>query len=281
MSFALVGVAAAAVCSGAAAVLQARAVHHEPPRAGLDATLLIRLARRPAYLLALLLVVLGFALSFLALRTLPLFVVQSGRSASLAVTAVLSVAVLRTRLTRVETGAVLSSVAGLVLLAGSAAANRSDAVPDGTRLGLLVGVVAVAAAAALATRVLSPAPAGRVLAVLAGLAFAALALGARTLRDLDPPRLVADPAAWAMGLAGLLGLLLTAQALHRTPVVVVTVATVATETLVGSALGMALCGDSPAPGAGGLAVTGFVLVLGGALSLARFGAPEDVRALVE
>jgi drug/metabolite transporter (DMT)-like permease len=277
---ALIGVVAAALCSGAAAVLQARAVRLEPPRAGLDATLLIRLGRRPTYLVALLLVALGFALSFLALRTLPLFVVQSGRSASLAVTAVLSVVVLRARLTRVETGAVLGTVAGLVLLAGSAAATRSDAVPDGTRLGLLVGVVAVAVAAALAARVLSHAHAGLVLAVLAGLAFAALALGARTLRDLDPVSLVTDPAVWAMGLAGLLGLLLTAQALQRTPVVVTTVAMVATETLVGSALGMVLCGDRPAPGAGGLAVAGFTLVLGGALTLARFGAPEDVRASV-
>jgi drug/metabolite transporter (DMT)-like permease len=277
---ALIGVVAAALCSGAAAVLQARAVRVEPPRAGLDATLMIRLVRRPTYLLALLLVVLGFALSFLALRTLPLFVVQSGRSASLAVTAVLSVLVLRTRLTRVETGAVLGTVAGLVLLAGSAAADRSDTVPAGTRWGLLVGVIAVAAAASAGVRVLSPARAGLVLAVLAGLAFACLALGARTLRDLDPLDLVADPAAWAMGLAGLLGLLLTAQALQRTPVVVSTVAMVATETLVGSALGMVLCGDRPAPGGGGLAVAGFGLVLAGALTLARFGAPEDVRALV-
>ena len=280
MSLALIGVLAAALCSGAAAVLQARAVCLEAPRSGLDATLLIRLSRRPVYLLALLLVVLGFALSFLALRTLPLFVVQSGRSASLAVTAVLSVVVLRARLTRIETGAVLGTVAGLVLLAGSAAAERSDDVPDGTRLGLLVGVVALAAAASVAVRVLSRDRAGLVLAVLAGLAFAALALGARTLRDLDPVALALDPAAWAMGLAGLLGLLLTAQALHRTPVVVTTVAMVATETLVGSALGMALCGDRPAPGGAGLAVAGFTLVLAGALTLARFGAPEDVRTSV-
>jgi hypothetical protein len=77
-----------------------------------------------------------------------------------------------------------------------------------------------------------------------------------------------------MGLAGLLGLLLTATALQRAPVVTATAAMVATETVVGSVLGMVLCGDRPAPGGGELAVAGFTLVLAGALSLTRFGAPE-------
>ena len=126
MSLALLGVVAAALCSGAATVLQALAVTLEPPAGGREPTLLVRLGRRPAYGLALLLVVPGFALSFLALRTLPLFVVQSGRAPSLAVTAVLSVVALRARLSLLETAAVLGVVAGLVLLAASAAAERSD-----------------------------------------------------------------------------------------------------------------------------------------------------------
>jgi drug/metabolite transporter (DMT)-like permease len=278
VSLALAGVIAAALCSGAAAVLQARAAHQEPVGTGLDATLLVRLLRRPTYALALALVVCGFVLSFAALRTLPLFVVQSGRASSLAVTAVLSVVMLTHRLTRTEVGAVLGVVAGLVLLAASADVDPSDAVPDGTRVGLLLGVVAVAALAGAVTR-LAPGPrAGPALGVLAGLAFAVLALGARTLRAGTLLDVVVDPAAWAMGLAGLLGLLLGAMALQRTSVVTATATMVATETLVGSLLGMVLCGDRPTPGGGGVAVAGFALVLVSALGLARFGAPETVAA---
>ena len=276
MSLALLGVVAAALCSGAATVLQARAARLEPPAGRLEPTLLVRLLRRPAYGLALGLVVAGFGLSFLALRTLPLFVVQSGRASSLAVTAALSVVALRTRLSRLETAAVAGVVAGLVLLAASADPERSDLVPDGTRVGLLVGVVAVAAVAGAVVRLVPGRHAGPTLGVLSGVAFAGLALGARTLRDLTPPGLLADPAAWAMGLAGLLGLLLAASALQRAAVVTVTAAMVATETAVGSALGMVLCGDRPAPGGAGLATAGFTLVLGGALALARFGAPDPV-----
>jgi drug/metabolite transporter (DMT)-like permease len=275
---ALAGVVAAAACSGTAAVLQARAVREEPAGSGLQASMLVRLARRRTYLVALGLVVAGFGLSFLALRTLPLFVVQAGRASSLAVTAVLSVVVLRARLSRWETGAVAAVVAGLVLLAASADAEASDAVPDATRVGLVVGVVVVGALASAAVRLLPGARAGLALAVLSGLCFALLALGARVLRSLAPLSLLTDAAAWAMGLAGLLGLLLTALALQRTPVVAATATMVATETLVGSLLGMVLSGDRPAPGGTGLAVTGFVLVLAGALSLARFGAPEPVTA---
>jgi drug/metabolite transporter (DMT)-like permease len=275
---ALTGVAAAAVCSGAAAVLQARAARLEPAGSGIQGVLLIRLLRRRTYLVALLLVAAGFALSFLALRTLPLFVVQSGRASSLAVTAVLSVVVLRARLRWFETGAVAGVVAGLVLLAGSADAEASAVVPDATRVGLVVGVVALAALAGVALRTLPDHRAGLALAVLSGLSFALLALGARVLRSLAPLSLLTDAAAWGMGLAGLLGLLLTALALQRTAVVAATAAMVATETLVGSVLGMVLSGDRPAPGATGLALAGFVLVLGGALGLARFGAPEPVTA---
>ncbi|GAA2726698.1 hypothetical protein [Cellulomonas aerilata] len=278
MWLALAGVAAAAVCSGAAAVLQARAARLEPAGTRLGASLLVRLLRRRTYLLALVLVAAGFGLSFLALRTLPLFVVQSGRASSLAVTALLSVVVLRARLRPWETAAVAVVVAGLVLLASSADAEPSDVVPDATRVGLLVGVALLPVLASAAVRLLPGPRAGLAAAVLAGVSFALLALGARALRSLAPLALLTDAAAWAMGLAGLLGLLFTAMALQRTPVVAATAAMVATETLVGSVLGMVVCGDRPAPGGTDLAVAGVGLVLAGALSLTRFGAPEAVTA---
>jgi len=276
VSLALVGVLAAAVSSGAATVLQARAAQREPARTGLDATLLVRLLRRPEYVLALALVAAGFALSFFALRTLPLFVVQAGRASSLAVTALLAMLLLRARLSRLETGAVVAVVAGVVLLGAAAGAARSDAVPPGTRVGLLVGLLAVAAAGAAATRIRRAARGGLVLGTLAGVSFAVLALGARILRGFAPATLLADPAAWAIGAGGVLGLLLAAMALQRTSVVGATAPMVATETVLGAALGMALCGDRPAPGGALAAGLGFALVLAGALSLTRFAASERV-----
>ena len=281
MSFAMSAVLAAAACSGAATVLQARAAQREPARRGLDATLLVRLVRRPGYVIALALVAAGFALSLYALRTLPLFVVQAGRASSLAVTALLAVLLLRARLSRWEVGAVIAVVAGVVLLGAAAGAGGSGAVPAGTRLGLLVALIVVAAAGGAATKIRSIASSGLVLGALAGASFAILALGARILRGFEPATLVVDPAAWAIGVGGALGLLLAAMALQRASVVSATAPMVATETVLGAALGMALCGDRPVPGSAFAAALGFTLVLAGALSLARFSALDRVTAASE
>jgi drug/metabolite transporter (DMT)-like permease len=279
LSLALLGVAGAALCSGAAIVVQAQAVRSEPAGAGLDPTLLLRLVRRPAYLLALALVAAGFGLSFVALRTLPLFVVQAGRASSLAVTAVLAMVALRARLSRVEIGAVLLVVGGMMLLAFGSGAHPSDVVSTGTRVRLLVAVFAIAAAAAAATRIGPETRSGLFLSVFAGLSFAILALGARILRSFAPAVVVLDPAAWAMAFGGVLGLLLTAMALQRTSVVGATARMVGTETIAGAALGMVLSGDRPAPGGTAVSILGFACVLAGALSLTRFAAPERLATI--
>jgi drug/metabolite transporter (DMT)-like permease len=270
---ALMAVAASALCSGGAAVLQASAVARLPRTSAVSGHFVIRLARSPRYLAALALVALGFGLSFLALRTLPLFVVQAGRASSLAVTAVLSVLALRVRLRRVEIGAVLVIGVGLVVVGLTAGGQEPPDVGSVGRLLLLAAVLVLVPAVAAALRLGAPQRAGLILAVIAGTCFGLLALGARILRGFDPGVLLTDPAAWAMAGAGTLGLLSGALALQRASVVTVTATMVATETILGSALGMLVCGDRPSPGLALPAAIGFALVLAGALSLARFGAP--------
>jgi drug/metabolite transporter (DMT)-like permease len=141
---------------------------------------------------------------------------------------------------------------------------------------LCVGGLAVAA-----MRVTPPSRSGLVLGTLAGLCFGALAVGARILRDLAPATLITDPAAWAAGLGGVLGLVLGAIALQRAAVVGVTAFMVGTEALIGAGFGMLLCGDRPLPGREVLALLGFGLVVAGALMLARFGAPEHPESSPE
>ena len=275
MNLALLAVGAAAVCSGSAAVLQAAAVRRLPTSDAVTAGFVVRLARSPRYLLALVLVACGFGLSIVALRTLPLFVVQAGRASSLAITAVLSVLVLRARLRTPEVIAVVAIGAGLVVVAATAGQQSAADVGTGLRFALLGAVFAIALAAAAAMKIRSPQRSGLALGVLAGSCFGLLAVGARLLRGFSPTVLIADPAAWAMGGAGVLGLLLGALALQRASVVAVTAAMVATETVLGAVLGMIVCGDRPADGLALPALVGFLLVLTGALVLARFGAPEQ------
>ena len=277
MGLALVCVGAAALCSGTAIVLQAMAARRLPADVRLDASLVGGLARDPVYLLALLLVVLGFALSFVALRTLPLFAVQAGRASSLAVAAVLSVVLLRARL-RWTDGLGLGGIAvGLVVLALAVSPQDARTPTGGTTWFVVGATVAVGVVAALVA-LGRPAPwRGLVLAALAGAAFGILALGAHVVDVSDPARVLTDPVAWCAGLCGGLGLAVSALALRRAAVVPVTALMVGTETVVGAGLGIALAGDRPAAGAAPASVAAFVLVLVGAVVVARFGSPESAE----
>lgn len=281
MLLATIAVIAAALCSGSAAVLQASAVRRMPAARSVGAHFVAALARSPRYLAALALIAAGFALSVLALRTLPVYVVQSARASSLVVTAVLSVLVLGARLRRVELGAFGAVAVGLVLLALSTGPQQAAvAAGSGTRFAVLTGVCLLGALAVLTLRRAPSGMAGPLLAALAGGAFALLALATRLAPSLHPLTLLTDPAGWAMGLAGFLGLLLGALALQRASVVPVTATMVAVETVTGALLGVVVCGDRPIGGAESTAVAAVALVLAGALLLARFGAPEADRMVL-
>jgi len=275
VTWALAAVLLSAACAGTANVLQAREARRFKTAVRLSPGLMVRLVRLGGYQVALVLLATGMALALYALRVLPVFLVQAGRAASLGVTAVLSVAVLGTRPRRSELAAVGVIGAGLVALAVSTGPSLAAEVADGPRLALVAAVAGFALLAAWVSRAGVGAGSGLALAVLAGLSYAVLAVGARILRSLAPLSVLTDPAAYAMALAGLLGLLLSATAMQRASAVTVTAATVGTETVVAAALGLLLCGDRPAAGGTAYALVGFVLVLAGALSLARFGGPID------
>ena len=91
MTLGLLAALAAAVGYGSGSVLQASATRH---RSGL------RVLLQPLYLAGLVLDLLGWLLSLVALRSLPLFAVQSLLAGSLVVTVVLARVMLGVRLQR-------------------------------------------------------------------------------------------------------------------------------------------------------------------------------------
>lgn len=90
----------ATVCFGFGAVFQARGARSAPQADRVRAGLLAALARSWEFLLGTVLDIVGFALSIVALRSLPLFLVQAVTNASLAVTALAAVRLLGARLRR-------------------------------------------------------------------------------------------------------------------------------------------------------------------------------------
>lgn len=278
MALALAAALVAAGCYGLASALQARAAARVVVHATVSPRLLWRLVHSGSYLVGIGLLGTGFVLSLLSLRSLPLFMVEVARASSLGVTAVLSQPLLGIRLRRGEPLALVGIGVGLALLAGAAAGGPPVSAGGGMRVALLATLVLVAAAALHIGR-RPPRRSGVALGLAAGAAFGLVAVAQRVLAaSTSVGAMVADPATYAMLLAGVLGLLVYATGLQRSTVTSVTAAMVATETLTASLVGLVWLGDRARPGWGWAAAAGFGIALGGVLAVVRFGDPAGTTS---
>ncbi|MEU0436850.1 hypothetical protein ABZ153_35600 [Streptomyces sp. NPDC006290] len=265
----------ASVCFGTATVLQAMAARAAGGAgtgggAGGAAALLLRALRQWRYLAGLGLDGVGFLLQIIALRSLPIYAVGAALAASLAVTAVVASRLLHVRLSRVEWGAVAVVCAGLAML-GLASGTEGDRTGSlalkyamlGTSLAVLVlGLVG----GRLPDR-------GRALALGlgAGFGFGVVEVAVRLIADLDPGRLLANPATYALLIGGGAAFLLLTTALERGSVTTATAGLVIGETIGPALVGVVWLGDRTREGLSWLAVLGFAVAVAGALALARFG----------
>ncbi|MDX2807018.1 hypothetical protein PV406_22080, partial [Streptomyces scabiei] len=135
----------AAVCMGTATVLQAlgaRRTAAGDDRRGRGRTV-VEVLRGWPFLAGAGLDTAGFAAQVVALRLVPLFLVEAAVAASLAVTAVGGTAVLGLRLRRAEWGAVALVCLGLATLAVSAGRTGDGHGDTGLRVAVLVAAVLV------------------------------------------------------------------------------------------------------------------------------------------
>src|SRR3954469_16260442 len=153
MILGLVAALAAAVAYGVASVLQAVGSRRLATAAP-DARLLLRLLRSAPYVAGLALDAAGVAATVVALRVLPLFVVESAVASSVGVTALVAARWLGARLRRPERIALVVLGVGLVLLASSAEAEGGQPLSRAWQWVMLALSLVVAAAA----RAAPPAP---------------------------------------------------------------------------------------------------------------------------
>ncbi len=262
----------AAVVFGVAAILQAKAVRRVA--GGAVGRILLRLLGQPLFLASVALSLCGFLLHLVAIRTIPLYLAQAGIAGSLAVTALLAVALVRERLTPADWSAVAAITLGLGLLAVASGGIGEDDPPPGFVAGLFVSIAVIAVLAVLVGRSASPyVPSG--LGVLAGLGFAGSGLAARVLPGLSPAQLWDAPATYALPLSGGLAYAIYSFALRRGSVTEATGPLIVFQTVTPALVGVAMLGDQVRTGWTAVAVVGFVLTAVGAVALARFeGGPE-------
>lgn len=275
-----------ALCYGLGSVLQAAAARDTERTEQLDPRLLLALVRTWRYPAGLALDTAGFALSLVALRTLPLYVVQSVSASFLAVTALVGIPVLGLRLRRREVGALVAVVVGLTLVGLSAAPESATPLGTGAQW-LLLGCTAALAAAATPLARLGGASSAWVLGAIGGLGFGVVAIAARALsgamtRQLadDVHLLLRSPATYALLVATPLALVAYATALQRGTVVQATAPLVVGETVLPALAGLAFLGDHARPGWGPIATLGFGLAVAASLLLAPFG-EVDIEAATD
>src|SRR5215472_10451487 len=268
-----------ALCYGVASVMQAISVRAASRRSvaqvaqggeGVDAGLLVRLARQGLFLASIAIDIVGF----IALRRLPLFAVQAIMASNLAVTAVCAAWLMRARLAAREWLAVVGVVAGVSLLGLSAGPEGAAKVGREFELGLIVAVAVVGVSGFAVARLPNPVrtPA---LGAIAGLGFAALAVAARILPGFGPLQLIRSPAAYTVAAAGIVSFLLYATALEGGSVTTATAAVVLAETAPPAIVGVVFLGDTTRHGLTAVAVLGFALAVVCALALARFGEASE------
>jgi drug/metabolite transporter (DMT)-like permease len=276
MPYGFLFAAVAALCSASAALLQSIGAQRISTARHVDPRMLWRLARCGPYAAGLALDGASSGLAFAALRSVPLFAVQAVGASNLSVIAVLTTLVLRNRLRAREWLSVAAVVTGLLMLVVSAHTGPPGRPGLAVSWVLLGTVVTLALGAYLAGhRVRGAARPG----LLGGLAFGAAATAGRLVGGADGiPALLANPAVYALALAGLAGTLLYAGALQRGSVTTTSAMTVVGQTVAPALAGCLFLGDSVRDGFGPLAVAGFLLSVSGAIGLARYGHPNARRA---
>ncbi|AKT52614.1 hypothetical protein ADJ73_05630 [Arsenicicoccus sp. oral taxon 190] len=232
----------------------------------------------PAYLVGLGCDGLAWVASLVALRALPLFVVQSLLAGSLAVTVLLATVVLRVSPRGRDWLAIAVVTAGLTGVALSSGSEASTAPPSwyaGSVVALVV--VTLVASAALWRR-------GHPLALgaLAGVGFSGLALAARAVQAPSGEGLAmvlgvaAQPVAWALVASGVAGAVMYARGLELGSLGPVTAVMWVVEVLLPGVVGVAVLGDGVRGGWAPVALAGVALAVGGCVALALSPAQEAV-----
>ena len=270
---------ASAVMYAIGIVAQSVAARRAEQRGGIDPGLLGRLATDRVYLLGFGAQVTGFVLAFLARATLPLYLVQAGASSAVGLAALFGALALGWRIRPAEIAALVVMATGLLLLVGAAEPSVAREMPLGVGVALLgvlllTGLLAMPASRVRGARGTVP------LGVLAGVAFAVLAIASRPLADGPLLQLPLEPLAWLMVAAALLGQALLAAGLQRGSATATAASMDSTSVVLASVIGLVALGDQIAAGRALWVVLGLALVVLGVLAMAAAAGLRAERVAV-
>ena len=262
MTVAYLAAFATALFYAVSAVLEDDAAKRVPISGSSGKRAAIKATLSPVYIAGMLLSVLAWSASLLALRNLPLFAVQSVAASSIGL--VVLITWWRTKVTpsRFE-GIWLSGMGvGLVAIAVSAAPGHALRTGNVFRVSMWVLVVVVAWGASRASH-LRGNRGSAVLGLMSGLSDSGLALCARAFHyhHHHPARLLVDPLALALVPFAAIGMVAFAGALQRGSASLALACQQGVVTIVPSIVGLLVLGDKARDVLIGLTIAGCVLTV--------------------
>jgi drug/metabolite transporter (DMT)-like permease len=267
MSYLILIVSVLAYATGI--VAQSYAARQTEQRSGVDPGLLVRLASQKIYLLGFGAQVVGFGLAFLARADLPLFLVQAASTSAVGVATLIGVLVLGWRVRPVELGILALLAVGLIMLVASAEPGEAGEMPAAVAW-LLVGALVLVAVAAIPVGKLNGSTGAVAHGVLAGVAFAVLAIASRPLAAGPLLEMPLQPLFYLVVVSALVGQTLLAAALQRGSAPAAAASMDAVTAVVSSIVGLTVLGDRIVDGQGAWVAVGLVLVVAAVIGFGLF-----------
>jgi drug/metabolite transporter (DMT)-like permease len=263
------------LCNGISTVQQKIGADHEARVRSLDFTFLLRLLKNKPYAFGIFLAILGYGLSLVALRVLPLFLVQALIAASIVVTAFGEQVFLHRKLDKQTYWSLTAVIIGLALLGFSAVAGHATVNNQAARLAIEVFPFPLALIGLFFVYTPSMRGTAIVLAALGGLAYGNTSTIGRIITYTGPLwKLVENPLIWSLVGSALLGQYFFTIALQRATATKSNAIMIAMQTLGPAACGLFFFGDKIRAGFQLVVLLGSILVIVGSATTAIDESPE-------
>ncbi|HUC95747.1 MAG TPA: hypothetical protein VMR76_02180 [Candidatus Saccharimonadia bacterium] len=267
-AFALLAAFASALCNGTTAVLQKVSADKEKSVSTLDVRLLFRLFQDKPYSIGILLDLLGWVFTLIAVHYLPLFLVAAVIASGVIVTALIERLFRHQKIRFRSYMAILIIVVGLVLLAVASSSQKVRPISDVVRYSILLVPIPIAILGYVLARS-KRYKVTIVLGILSGVAFSGTSIVGRIFKFSKPLwHTVYSPLVFSIIASGILGLLLFSIALQRAKATVINASMLTSQTILPATIGIIFFGDVARNGMWYLVVVGILLALIGVTFLA-------------
>ena len=259
---------ACALCNGTTAVLQKISADKHKNVNTLDARLMWRLFQDKPYITGVLLDLLGWVFTLIAVQYLPLFLVGAIIASGIIVTALIEQLFLHQRISFKSYAAIIIILIGLVLLSLASSSEKSKPISDLTKYIILSIPIPIAVISYVLARRKNY-QVTILLGILSGIAFSGTSIVGRIFRFSHPIwHTIYSPLILSILASGVLGLLLFSIALQRAKATIINATMSTSQTIVPAIIGIAFFGDLARNGMWYLVIVGTIVALMGATILA-------------